>query len=92
MFSSTRFGAAVFLGVSFWMAALATSVAVAPTLTTWHPLRIGAGGFLTGIDISADGSTRVVRADTYGAYVWESPLSQWKQIVTVVDARRRYWG
>src|SRR5512140_2606147 len=46
----------------------------------WRPLRIGAGGFVTGLDISADGSTRVVRTDTYGAYVWDT--SQWKQLVT----------
>src|SRR4029453_2610086 len=46
------------------------------TCYTWKPLRIGAGGWLTGMDISADGSTRVVRTDTYGAYVWES--TRWK--------------
>src|ERR1700730_590989 len=39
--------------------------------TTWRPLRIGAGGWLTGLDISTDGSTRVVRTDTYGAYIWD---------------------
>ena len=47
---------------------------------TWKPLRIGAGGWVTGIDISSDGSTRVVRTDTYGAYVWDD--TQWKQLVT----------
>ena len=46
----------------------------------WRPLRIGAGGWLTGIDMSTDGSTKVVRADTYGAYVWDS--GQWRQLVT----------
>jgi hypothetical protein len=45
-------------------------------------LRIGAGGYLTGLDISADGSTRVVRTDTYGAYIWDDPSSQWTQLVT----------
>jgi Bacterial Ig domain/BNR/Asp-box repeat len=50
--------------------------------TTWQPLRIGAGGFITGIDISRDGSTRVIRTDTYGAYVWNSMISQWQQLVT----------
>ena len=33
--------------------------------TVWKPLRIGAGGWLTGIDIASDG-TKVVRTDTYG--------------------------
>jgi hypothetical protein len=50
--------------------------------TTWHPLRIGAGGFLTSIDISSDGSTRIVRTDTYGAYIWNNASSQWTQLVT----------
>jgi photosystem II stability/assembly factor-like uncharacterized protein len=47
---------------------------------TWKPLRIGAGGWVTGIDISNDGTMRVVRTDTYGAYVWDG--TQWKQLVT----------
>jgi hypothetical protein len=47
--------------------------------TTWKPLRIGAGGYVTGIDIAADG-TKVVRTDTYGAYLWVG--SQWQQLVT----------
>ena len=51
-----------------------------PTCYTWRPLRIGGGGWVTGIDISPDGSTRVVRTDTYGAYVWES--GRWRQLVT----------
>ena len=50
--------------------------------TTWRTLRIGAGGSLTGLDISPDGSTRVVRADTYGAYIWDDARSQWIQLVT----------
>ncbi len=45
----------------------------------WKQLRIGGGGWLTGLDISRDGKTRVVRTDTYGAYVWNS--SQWSQVV-----------
>ena len=39
------------------------------TSDNWLPLRIGAGGFLTGIDIAPD-DTMVVRTDTYGAYIW----------------------
>lgn len=49
--------------------------------TVWWPLRVGGGGWLTGIDISADGTTRVVRTDTYGAYVWDSRRSHWRQLV-----------
>ena len=48
--------------------------------TSWHILRIGAGGYVTGLDISPDGSTRVVRTDTYGAYILNG--TQWQQLVT----------
>jgi Bacterial Ig domain len=47
----------------------------------WKTLKIGAGGFITGINIAADGS-KVVRTDTYGAYVWDAQSSIWKQVVT----------
>jgi hypothetical protein len=50
--------------------------------TTWRTLRIGAGGWLTGIDISPAGETKVVRTDTYGAYVWDESQSSWRQLVT----------
>ena len=49
---------------------------------TWRPLRIGAGGWLTGMTISSDGSTRAVRTDTYGAYIWNASRSEWTQLVT----------
>ena len=34
---------------------------------------------MTGLDIVSDG-TKVVRTDTYGAYLWDS--NQWKQLIT----------
>jgi hypothetical protein len=49
---------------------------------TWEPLRIGAGGWVTGMDIAPDG-TKVVRTDTYGAYVWSG--MEWKQLVTAAS-------
>lgn len=48
-------------------------------LNTWLPLKIGAGGYITGIDINPDG-TKLIRTDTYGAYIWDG--SQWQQLVT----------
>ena len=45
----------------------------------WQPLKVGAGGWLTGIDIAPD-DTMVVRTDTYGAYIWNG--TQWQQLVT----------
>ncbi len=51
-----------------------------PTCYRWRPLRIGAGGFVTGLDLSLDGATRLARTDTYGAYAWRA--DQWVQLVT----------
>ncbi|WP_426614776.1 beta strand repeat-containing protein [Bradyrhizobium sp. McL0616] len=45
----------------------------------WQTLPIGAGGYLSGIDVAPDG-TMVVRTDTYGAYLWTG--TQWQQLVT----------
>ena len=50
--------------------------------TTWHPLRVGAGGWLTGICIAPDGRM-LVRADTYGGYIWNG--TQWQQLVTATS-------
>ena len=43
----------------------------------WRPLKIGGGGFLTGIDFSPDGTTRCVRTDTYGAYCYDAASGRW---------------
>jgi hypothetical protein len=50
--------------------------------TVWKPLAIGAGGWLVGMDIARDG-TKVVRTDTYGAYLWTG--SQWAQLVNATS-------
>lgn len=47
----------------------------------WKPLQLGAGGWVTGIDISDDGVTKLIRTDTYGGYRWDG--AAWKQLVTV---------
>ncbi len=56
-----------------------TVVVDPPASNNWQTLQVGAGGWLTGMDIAPDG-TMVVRADTYGAYIWNG--SQWQQLVT----------
>ena len=48
----------------------------------WQTLKVGAGGFLTGIDIAPD-DTMVVRTDTYGGYIWNG--TQWQQLVTATS-------
>ena len=47
--------------------------------SAWNPVKIGAGGFITGIDTASDG-TMVARTDTYGAYLWNG--TKWTQLVT----------
>jgi photosystem II stability/assembly factor-like uncharacterized protein len=56
--------------------------AVVDPVPTWKPLAIGAGGWLTGIDIAPD-DTMVVRTDTYGGYLWNG--TQWQQLVTAAS-------
>lgn len=51
--------------------------------TTWHDLRIGAGGYISGIDIAPDG-TKIIRTDTYGTYIWDG--SKWKQMWSAASA------
>lgn len=46
----------------------------------WRPIKLGGGGWLTGMDFSVDGTTKVVRTDTYGGYVLDG--STWRQLVT----------
>lgn len=48
---------------------------------TWRPVRIGGGGYITGLDVADDG-TLVARSDTYGAYVREPDATEWRQLLT----------
>jgi large repetitive protein len=53
---------------------------VAPN--NWQTLDIGAGGYISGIDIAPDG-TMVGRTDTSGAYIWNG--TSWQQLVTATS-------
>lgn len=46
-----------------------SKMAVLDSDSRWDILKIGGGGFLTGMDVAADG-TMVMRANVYGAYIW----------------------
>ena len=48
--------------------------------STWKTLRIGGGGYVTGLDLAPDG-TFVVRTDTFGGYIWDEDLKEWRQLV-----------
>src|SRR5260221_674975 len=45
----------------------------------FQPLRVGGGGFITGIDIAPDG-TKVCRCDSFGAYIYQG--GKWQQLCT----------
>ena len=70
---------------------------VAPVTNTgtgtvkWKPLRIGAGGYVTGLDIAADG-TKVVRCDSAGAFIWSSSASQWVALLSTATMAATEWG
>lgn len=38
--------------------------------SAWQPLRVGAGGFIRGMDLALADNTMVGRTDTYGAWIW----------------------
>ncbi|WP_140982395.1 WD40/YVTN/BNR-like repeat-containing protein [Bradyrhizobium guangdongense] len=50
--------------------------------TVFKTLKIGGGGWITGIYQSDDGTTKVISTDTYGAYKWSEAEHQWQQLVT----------
>lgn len=52
----------------------------------WHTVKIGGGGYMTGIAASADGATIVARTDHYGAYIWEPATTSWRQLFTLQTA------
>jgi photosystem II stability/assembly factor-like uncharacterized protein len=61
---------------------LLSSEGVNPQGYVFNPIRVGAGGFITGLAISADGSLVIARADTYGLYRLNKANNTWTQQVT----------
>jgi hypothetical protein len=57
----------------------------------WLTLKIGGGGFVTGISIAPDG-TKAIRTDTYGGYVWSPDAGSWQQVMTSNSMPRGAWG
>ncbi len=78
--------ATIALGTSALPAMLAFGQGSPDAFFKWRPVAIGAGGQLTGIDIVSDG-TKVVKADTFGAYIWDEQLGRWSQLITASS-----WG
>jgi hypothetical protein len=46
----------------------------------WEQLKIGGGGFITGVDVDPTGATFLLRTDTYGLYVGNG-ADRWTQLV-----------
>lgn len=55
------------------------------TLQNWETVKIGAGGFCTGINASPTGSVILIRTDTHGAYRWNSATSEWVQLINATS-------
>jgi photosystem II stability/assembly factor-like uncharacterized protein len=55
-------------------------------------MRIGAGGWVTGMSMSNDGTTRLVRTDTYGAYNWNPAAGEWALATTTSSLPASEWG
>jgi hypothetical protein len=50
---------------------------------TWQPMKIGGGGWMTGMDIHpTEKGLMYARTDVSGAYRWQPASSSWKQLVT----------
>ena len=45
----------------------------------FQPLKVGAGGFITGINVANDGSV-AIRTDTFGGYIWDG--TKYQQLAT----------
>ncbi len=54
----------------------------APSGYAWKTLKTGAGGWIVGVSISADGKTVFGRTDTGGAFRWDEGAKRWTQIVS----------
>lgn len=75
--------AAVTLGAPV-RAAPAPARAGQSTDCEWEALKVGAGGFVTGMDVDRTGTTYVLRTDTYGAYVGNGS-DAWRQVVNAAS-------
>lgn len=53
-----------------------------PATFGWSMEKIGGGGFVTGITISPDGLTRLVRTDVGGGCRWDTTTDLWQPLIT----------
>ena len=51
----------------------------------WKPVAVGGGGFIITYDADPTGSTRLIKTDVYGAYIWNAAKDRWVQLVTTAS-------
>jgi hypothetical protein len=69
--------------VFVYLAAVHADAADLSGTYTWKPMKIGGGGWVTGLDISStEKNLMFVRTDVSGAYRWNAVTASWKQVVT----------
>lgn len=76
-------------GTAIASGAIVGAMQLAAVPSQWDTLKVGGGGYVTGIDVAADG-TKVVRTDTYGGYVWNG--TAWSQFVNKTSMPGAYFG
>jgi hypothetical protein len=60
-----------------------------PSSSDWNVAPLGAGGWITGLDVHADG-TMVARPDTYGCYKFDRATETWTQMVSATSLPAKY--
>lgn len=61
----------------------------------WAPVKIGGGGFMTGLAFDKTGETFVARTDVHGAYIWNAAQDAWVLLgtaATMPEADRQQNG
>jgi hypothetical protein len=58
----------------------------------WEPVKVGAGGWITGIDACRAGATFAIRTDTYGGYVGppRDGAGAWRQVIRADSMPRTF--
>ena len=75
----------ILLSISIFMLSHSVFAVIVDKLQdySWKPLKVGAGGFVTGMYIHPnEANLMYVRTDVSGAYRWDPANSVWKQLVT----------
>ena len=49
--------------------------------TSWQILKIGGGGYMIKMDLSADGLTKLCSSDVTGFWMWNSATSSWRDLL-----------